>query len=210
MSREYVTAFKVIDSALPQRVFLKSSSSSLINKRVVCSIKAGENSISFPICIHKRKMKLDSKDKLILNLLQRDVSIPLNEIAERVGLSATPCWRRVQKLENAGFIRHKVALLDRQKLNLGVTVFVSVRTAQHDPQWLALFKQAIEDIPEIIEAHRMSGSVDYLLQVVVPSIDDYDQVYKKLIERLAFTDVSSAFSMEVMKSTTALPTHYMS
>ncbi|BEU02062.1 AsnC family transcriptional regulator [Agarivorans sp. OAG1] len=154
-------------------------------------------------------MKLDSKDKLILDLLQRDVSIPLNDIAERVGLSATPCWRRVQKLEQAGFIRHKVALLDRAKLNLGVTVFVSVRTSQHDQQWLDQFKQAIQDIPEIIEAHRMSGSIDYLLQVVVPSIDDYDKVYKQLIERLAFTDVSSAFSMEVMKSTTSLPTHYL-
>ncbi|GDY27063.1 MULTISPECIES: Lrp/AsnC family transcriptional regulator [unclassified Agarivorans] len=155
-------------------------------------------------------MKLDSKDKLILDLLQRDVSIALNEIAERVGLSATPCWRRVQKLEQAGFIRHKVALLDRNKLNLGVTVFVSVRTSQHDPSWLAQFNQAVQDIPEIIEAHRMSGSIDYLLQVVVPSINDYDKVYKQLIERLAFTDVSSAFSMEVMKSTTSLPTHYLS
>ncbi|WP_026957717.1 Lrp/AsnC family transcriptional regulator [Aliagarivorans taiwanensis] len=152
---------------------------------------------------------LDSKDKLILDLLQRDASMPLNDIAERVGLSSTPCWRRIQRLEQQGFIQARVALLDRAKLNLGVTVFVSVRTAQHNQQWLAQFKKAIADIPEIIEAHRMSGSIDYLLQVVVPSIDDYDRVYQDLIEKLPFNDISSAFSMEVMKSTTSLPTHYL-
>ncbi|RKF15674.1 Lrp/AsnC family transcriptional regulator [Alginatibacterium sediminis] len=154
-------------------------------------------------------MKLDSKDKLILDLLQRDALLPVLEIAQRVGLSQTPCWRRIQKLEHHGFIKQRVALLDRGQLNLGVTVYVTVRTSQHNQQWLKSFKQLIAGIPEIVEAHRMSGSIDYLLQIVVPSIDIYDQVYQRLIENLEFTDVSSGFSMEVLKSTTALPTHYI-
>jgi Lrp/AsnC family transcriptional regulator len=155
------------------------------------------------------ELKLDTKDKLILELLQRDASLSVQTIAERVDLSSTPCWRRIQRLEAVGVIRKKVALLDRRQLNLGVTVFVSVRTSQHNSHWLATFKQVIADIPEIIEAHRMSGDTDYLLHLVLPDIQSYDKVYQKLIEKLDFTDVSSAFSMETMKVTTALPTDYV-
>lgn len=154
-------------------------------------------------------MTLDSKDRLILTLLQRDVTLPLQIIAERVGLSQTPCWRRIQKLEQQGYIRKKVALLDREKLNLGVTVFVAVKTASHSRSWLAQFKKVVADIPEIIEAHRMSGDIDYLLQVVVTDINSYDQIYNQLIEQLEFSDISSAFAMETLKTTTELPTDYL-
>ncbi|MFM2485811.1 Lrp/AsnC family transcriptional regulator [Celerinatantimonas yamalensis] len=153
---------------------------------------------------------LDSKDRLILSLLQRDATLPLQTIAERVGLSATPCWRRIQKLEQSGVIRAKVALLDRGQLNLGVTVFVSIKTSSHTQSWLNRFKQLVNDIPEIIEAHRMSGDTDYQLQVVVPDIERYDCIYKKLIEQLDFADISSAFAMETLKATTQLPTDYHS
>ncbi|CAG8998533.1 MAG: DNA-binding transcriptional activator DecR [Candidatus Celerinatantimonas neptuna] len=155
-------------------------------------------------------MTLDSKDRLILTLLQRDVTLPLQTIAERVGLSQTPCWRRIQKLEQQGFIRKKVALLDREKLNLGVTVFVAVKTGSHSRNWLSQFKKVVADIPEIIEAHRMSGDIDYLLQVVVTDINSYDRIYNQLIEKLEFSDISSAFAMETLKTTTELPTDYLS
>ncbi|MFM2482497.1 Lrp/AsnC family transcriptional regulator [Celerinatantimonas sp. YJH-8] len=153
-------------------------------------------------------MTLDSKDRLILQLLQRDVTLPVQTIAERVGLSTTPCWRRIQKLEQSGVIKQKVALLDRTLLNLGVNVFVSVKTSSHSQDWLNRFRQLIAEIPEIVEAHRMSGDVDYLLQIVTPDIATYDIIYKKLIEHLEFADISSAFAMETLKTTTELPTHY--
>lgn len=154
------------------------------------------------------EMELDSKDRLILSLLQRDVTLGLQTIAQRVGLSPTPCWRRIQKLEQNGVIRAKVALLDKTQLNLGVTVFVSIKTSSHSQAWLDRFKQLLSEIPEIIEAHRLSGNVDYLLQIVVPDIDRYDVIYKKLIEHLDFADISSAFAMETFKKTTELPTDY--
>ncbi|CAG9296017.1 AsnC family transcriptional regulator [Celerinatantimonas diazotrophica] len=153
-------------------------------------------------------MELDTKDRLILSILQRDVTLGLQTIAQRVGLSPTPCWRRIQKLEQNGVIRAKVALLDKTQLNLGVTVFVSIKTSSHSQAWLDRFKQLLSDIPEIIEAHRLSGNVDYLLQIVVPDIDRYDVIYKKLIEHLDFADISSAFAMETFKKTTELPTDY--
>lgn len=152
---------------------------------------------------------MDAKDRHILELLQADVTLSLQDIADRVGLSSTPCWRRIQKLEASGIIQRKVALLNREKLNLGVVVFASVRTAQHSSEWLLAFKELIAEIPEIIQAHRMSGTYDYLLHIVVPDIKAYDHVYKKLINQLEFTDISSAFSMEEMKTTTALPTDYI-
>lgn len=152
---------------------------------------------------------MDAIDRHILQLLQRDITLSLQEIADRVGLSSTPCWRRIQKLENSGVIREKVALLDRDKLNLGVAVFASIRTSHHSSRWLEDFKKLIAEIPEIVEAHRMSGAYDYLLHIVVPDIKAYDQVYKKLIHSLEFTDVNSAFSMETMKATTVLPTDYV-
>ncbi len=154
------------------------------------------------------KIAFDEIDRKILALLQADAGLALAAIAEHVNLSPTPCWRRIQKLEEAGIIQRRVALLDPVKLNLGVTVFVAIRTSQHNPAWLERFNKAVLGIPEILEVYRMSGDVDYLLRVVVPDIAGYDAVYKKLIQSVELTDVSSSFAMEKLKSTTALPLDY--
>jgi Lrp/AsnC family transcriptional regulator len=151
---------------------------------------------------------MDPTDRAILACLQEDATMPVAEIARRVGLSSTPCWRRIQKLEEAKVIRARVALLDRQQLNVGVTVFVSVRTNQHSVAWLEKFAAAVADLPEVVEFYRMSGEVDYLLRVVVPDIAAYDRLYKKLIAKIELSDVSSSFAMEQIKSTTALPLDY--
>ena len=152
---------------------------------------------------------MDDFDTKILGLLQRDATLPVAEIAEKVGLSTTPCWRRIQKLEAAGVIRARVALLDGAMLNAGVTVFVSVRTSRHDSQWLEEFAAVVSAIPEVVEFYRMSGEIDYLLRIVVPDIAAYDGVYKRLIERVTLADVSSSFAMEQIKYTTALPLGYV-
>jgi Lrp/AsnC family transcriptional regulator len=152
---------------------------------------------------------MDAKDKQLLELLQQNAMFTAAELAEKVGLTPTPCWRRVQRLEREGYIRARVALLDREKMNVGVTVFVAVRTNQHSKDWLEKFRRAINRIPEIIEAHRLSGDIDYLLRVVVPNIHGFDAVYKRLIEVVEFSDVSSSFSMEEIKSTTAIPVDHV-
>jgi Lrp/AsnC family transcriptional regulator len=154
-------------------------------------------------------MVLDPIDRKILALLQHDASLSVADVAEKVNLSVTPCWRRIQKLDEAGVIQRRVALLDASKLNLGVTAFVAIRTSQHNPAWLEKFAKAVAGIPEIVEVYRMSGDVDYLLRVVVPDIAGYDAVYKKLIKSVELTDVSSSFAMEKLKSTTALPLDYI-
>jgi len=148
---------------------------------------------------------MDSKDRRILELLQHNALYTAAEIAEKVGLTTTPCWRRIQKLEAQGYIKSRVALLDHEKMNVGTTVFVGVRTNRHSGDWLERFTAAVENTPEIVEAHRLSGDTDYLLRIVVPSIAEYDRVYQYLIKELDFLDVSSSFSMEVLKSTTAVP-----
>jgi len=152
---------------------------------------------------------MDAKDKRILELLQQNALLTAAEVAEQVGLTTTPCWRRIQRLEEQGYIKSRVALLDRQMMNVGITVFVSVRVNRHAADWLDKFRDFLRDTPEIIEAHRLSGTVDYLLRVVVPSIESFDDVYNKLIGAAEFTDVSSSFSMEELKSTTAIPTSYV-
>jgi Lrp/AsnC family transcriptional regulator len=151
---------------------------------------------------------MDDIDHRILACLQDDSTMAVADIAERAGISASPCWRRIQKLEAEGIIRKRVALLDPEKLNLAVTVFVSVRTNRHDMEWAERFCRAVADIPEVVEFYRMSGEVDYLLRVVVPSIAAYDAVYKRLIKVADLFDVSSSFAMERIKYTTALPTSY--
>jgi Lrp/AsnC family transcriptional regulator len=151
---------------------------------------------------------VDAIDRQILAILQQDADTPLAAIAERVHLSHTPCWRRIQKLRAAGVIRRNVALCDPKALNVGVTVFVSVRTSQHSQAWLARFASGVAAIPEVVELYRMSGEVDYLLRVVVPDIAGYDAVYKKLIRVAELMDVSSSFAMEQIKYTTALPLDY--
>ena len=148
---------------------------------------------------------MDNKDRRILELLQQNAMLTAAELAEEVGLTTTPCWRRIQKLEEQGYIRARVALLDRQKMNVGTTVFVGVRTSRHSDDWLERFTATVEQTPEIVEAHRLSGDTDYLLRIVVPDIAEYDRVYQHLIKELEFLDVSSSFSMEELKSTTMVP-----
>ncbi len=152
--------------------------------------------------------KLDSIDRHLLKLLQEDASIPLNQLAARVNLSPTPCWRRIERLKEAGVITRQVTLLDPTKINLGVTVFVAVRTNQHSQEWFDAFQATVRDIPEVVEFYRMSGDVDYLLRVVVPDIAAYDSVYKRLIKGAQLFDVSSSFAMEELKFTTSLPLDY--
>ena len=152
---------------------------------------------------------MDAKDRKILDLLQQNAMLTAAEVAEQVGLTTTPCWRRIQRLEEQGYITNRVALLDRQKMNVGITVFVSVRANRHASDWVDRFREVVRNTPEIIEAHRLSGDTDYLLRVVVPSIESFDQVYKQMITSLEFTDVSSSFSMEELKYTTAIPITYI-
>lgn len=152
---------------------------------------------------------MDSFDKQILRILQRDCTASVSDIAEQVGLSTTPCWRRIQALEKKGVITGRVALANPEKLNVGLTVFVMVKTNQHNPEWLAKFANTIRDIPEIMEFYRLSGDVDYLLRVVVPDMAAYDAFYKNLISHADFSDVSSSFAMEELKYTTSLPVKYL-
>ncbi|MFK7733119.1 MAG: Lrp/AsnC family transcriptional regulator [Pseudomonadales bacterium] len=151
---------------------------------------------------------LDQYDKGILICLQEDADLSLADIAERVNLTKNPCWRRIQKLQAAGVVRKKVALLDAQKIGVGVTVFINVRTNQHTSEWLRQFADVVHSIPEIVEFYRMSGDVDYKLKVVVPSIQAFDAVYKRLISKIDIYDVSSQFAMEEIKNTTVLPLEY--
>ncbi len=151
---------------------------------------------------------MDRIDHKILACLQQDADLSVAEVAERVGLSTTPCWRRIQKLEKDGVIRRRVALLDAAKLNCGVTVFVRLRTSQHNYDWLEKFSKAVEPMEEVVEFYRMSGDIDYLLRVVVPDIASYDAVYKRLIKAADFSEVSSSFALEEIKYTTALPLNY--
>jgi len=151
---------------------------------------------------------MDRIDRQILDLIQRDATLSTAEIAERVSLTTTPCWRRIQNLERRGLIRSRVALLDREQLNIGVDVFVAIKTNQHNAEWLSQFAQVVDEFDEVVEFYRMSGEVDYLMRVVVPDIAAYDQFYRRLIEQVRIADVSSSFAMERLKYTTALPLDY--
>lgn len=151
---------------------------------------------------------MDRIDRRILELLQRDSTLDIGEIAERVGLSKSPCWRRIRRLQEMGVIRQTVALLDAKLLNVGTTVFVTVKTAHHSAAWFERFSRAL-DIPEVMDVYRMSGDVDYMLRVVVPDIEGYGAVYRKLIERCEFLDVSASFALETIRHTTALPLNHL-
>ncbi len=152
---------------------------------------------------------MDHMDKKILSCLQSDATLSIAEISERVGLSQTPCWRRIQNLEASGAIKKRVAILDRTQMNVGVTVFVSLKTNQHNQEWLETFAQIVTQFPEVLEFYRMSGGIDYLLKIVVPDIAAYDAVYKRIIEKVDLFDVSSAFAMEEIKCETLLPLDYI-
>ena len=153
---------------------------------------------------------MDQIDRKLLALIQQDATLTVAELAERVGISSTPLWKRVKRLESEGVINRRVALLDAASLGLKLTGFVLIRTRDHSQSWLADFARALDEIPEIVEVHRMAGDVDYLLKVVAPDMEGYDRIYKRLIRGVQLSDVSASFSMEVVKSTTALPLEYAS
>ena len=148
---------------------------------------------------------LDLFDRKILAILQEDATVAVADIAERIGLSATPCWKRIKRLEREGVIQRRVAILDRDRLGLGVTVIVAIRTARHSDEWLEMFAAGVARIPEVVEFYRMSGEIDYLLKVVARDIRDYDRIYRKLTKVAELHDVSSSFAMQEIKLTTALP-----
>ena len=153
---------------------------------------------------------LDKFDCAILAALQVDGTLSVAALSEAVGLSSTPCWKRLKRLEQQGYIETRVAIVNRQKVGLPVTVFVSITIPAHDEKWLNRFAAAVIALPEVQEFHRMSGSVDYLLKVVTTDIGGYDRFYKKLIKTAQLSGVSSAFSMEQIKFTTALPLELIS
>ncbi|HHG88950.1 MAG TPA: Lrp/AsnC family transcriptional regulator [Devosia sp.] len=159
--------------------------------------------------LRELEVAFDKIDKKILALVQKDATLPVADVARRVGLSTTPCWRRIQKMEEDGVIRRRVAVLDAQKVNAGVNVFVAIRASEHSDAWLRELSGVIEQFPEVVEFYRMSGEVDYMLRVVVPSIAAYDDFYRRLIGKITLTDVSSSFAMEQIKYTTALPLDYL-
>ena len=148
---------------------------------------------------------MDATDRRILNLLQEDASLTVKQIAEQLPLSVTPCWKRIQKLEEQGYIRARVALLDPKMVHADVTVFMAIKTDQHTSEWIERFNREVSQLPEVMEIYRMSGKVDYLLRVVVGSIEAHDRFYKKLIDRIELANVTSSFAMEQIKYTTALP-----
>ena len=150
-------------------------------------------------------MKIDEADRRLLAILQEDSTLSLDELGQRTAMSANTVWRRIKRLEEDGVIVRRVAILDPVALGLGMTVFVSIRTADHSDDWLATFADAVRAIPEVVEFHRMSGETDYLLKILVASIADYDRVYKSLIRAAKLHDVSSSFVMETIKATTAAP-----
>ncbi|MEQ1169658.1 Lrp/AsnC family transcriptional regulator, partial [Acinetobacter nosocomialis] len=181
----------------------------------------GEQNITYKCCsnflihllhcaekLEGMKLNLDKYDRVILDLLQKDCTLAIGDIAEKVGLSNTACWRRIHKMEEEGIIRAKVALLDRKKLNINVIVMVFIKTAQHNIEWIEKFHSHIYNIDEVIEVYRMAGETDYLLKVAVSDVAEYDKVYKKLIEIKGLADVSSSFAMEQIKYTTELPLNF--
>jgi Lrp/AsnC family transcriptional regulator len=148
---------------------------------------------------------MDGTDLKILAMLQEDASISIADVANRVGLSQTPCWRRIQRLEETGVIRKRVALLDPEAIGLGLTVFVEIETGEHSKEWLDRFTESVRAMPEVMEVHRMAGDVDYLLRVACANMGAFDEFYRRLIATLPMKNVTSRFAMELVKGTTAFP-----
>ena len=148
---------------------------------------------------------MDAIDRKILAVLQEDASLSVAEIGNRVGLSSTPCWKRIQRLEGDGVIQRRVAVVDQAKIGLGITVFVSVETGDHSQEWLDRFAKLVGAMPEVMEFYRMAGDVDYMLRVAVGSMGEYDEFYRRLIAEVPLKNVTSRFAMERVKSTTAFP-----
>ena len=148
---------------------------------------------------------MDNMDLKILRVLQEDSSLSVTEVAQRVGLSTSPCWKRINKLQADGIILRHEAVLDAAKLGLGLTVFMMIKTGEHSGPWLDKFAKFVKAMPEVQEFHRMAGEVDYLLKIVVADMQQFDDFYKNMVEETTLTDVTSSFSMEVIKHTSALP-----
>jgi Lrp/AsnC family transcriptional regulator len=154
---------------------------------------------------HETARRIDAVDRKILRVLQEDASLAVAEIGERVGLSSTPCWKRIQRMEAEGIITGKVALVDQNKIGLGLSVFVSIESGDHSDEWLRKFAEAVSKMPEVMELYRMAGDVDYMLRVVVADMRSYDLFYKRLIGAVPLKNVTSRFAMEKIKAVTALP-----
>ena len=148
---------------------------------------------------------MDETDLRILRTLQEDASLSASDIARRVGLSASPCWKRINRLQEEGFIRRQTAILNGERLGFGLTVFVSIKTGEHSNEWLKAFADTVTAMPQVLEFHRMAGDVDYMLKVVVVDIKAFDIFYKHLIEATGLTEVTSRIAMEAIKETTELP-----
>ncbi len=153
----------------------------------------------------KKAETMDRIDRKILHELQHDATLSIMQIAEKVGLSQTPCWKRIQKLEQGGVILGRVALVDPARIGLGLTVFVEIEAADHSPAWRQAFARTVTELPEVIEVYRMAGDVDYLMKVAMPDMAAFDDFYKRLTDALPLKNVTSQFAMERMKSTTAYP-----
>jgi len=151
---------------------------------------------------------LDERDRKILQLLQRDAALPVTEVAARVALSISACSRRILRLEDEGYIIKRVALLDRDRMGVPTTVFALIKTTRHSDDWVETFRQGIADIPEVVEAHRLTGNFDYLLKILLPRVEEYDRVYKRIIRKVELFDVSASISMEVMKADEGMPVDY--
>ena len=152
---------------------------------------------------------MDDIDKKILSLLQINADIPVAELSKKVNLSSTPCWLRINKLYKQGYIKKKVAVIDRAKINLSTVALVQIRTSQHNMTWSKKFIEGVKEMDEVVEFYRLSGTTDYLLKVLVPSIDKFDEFYKKLTDKVDLSDVTTSFSMEELKQTSNLPLHYI-
>jgi len=152
---------------------------------------------------------MDNIDKKILSLLQINADIPVAELSKKVNLSSTPCWLRINKLYKQGYIKKKVAVIDRAKINLSTVAFVQIRTSQHNMAWAKKFIEGVKEMDEVVEFYRLSGTTDYLLKVLVPSIDKFDEFYKKLTDKIDLSDVTTSFAMEEIKQTSNLPLNYI-
>lgn len=151
----------------------------------------------------------DETDQKILAILQQNCDLPITEIADRVGLSQTPVWRRIKRMEEAGVIRARVALVDQKHAGVPMTIFVGITAPRHGMAWFEDFRALIEDMPEVVEAYRLTGSTDYILKLVVPDIDTYDEVYKRMISAVEFSAINASISMEELKFTTSVPVKYL-
>jgi Lrp/AsnC family transcriptional regulator len=148
---------------------------------------------------------MDQTDLRILRILQEDSSLPVSDVAKKVGLSASPCWKRIKRMQDEGIIKYQISVLDAERLGFGLTVFINIKTGEHSTGWLKEFSANVTAMPEVMELHRIAGDVDYMLKVIVPDMAAFDAFYKDLIDTAALTEVTSYFTMETIKETTALP-----